>query len=90
VEGIGGVMKKMRVRMVKVGACVPEWEDERAKGEILGREVQARRRSWCGWCRRVVPSRRDYEVGRSGLGLGFMGGGNVTGTGWVGEGGESF
>jgi hypothetical protein len=66
VEGIGGVMKKMRVRMVKVGACVPEWEDERAKGEILGREVQGRRRSWCGWCRRVVPSRRDFEVGRGG------------------------
>jgi hypothetical protein len=63
VEGIGGVMKKMRVRMVKVGACVPEWDDERAKGEILGREVQGRRRSWCGWCRRVIPSRQDYEGG---------------------------
>lgn len=62
VEGIGGVMKKMRVRMVKVGACVPEWEDERAKGEILGREVQGRRRSWCGWCRRVIPSRTDFEM----------------------------
>lgn len=61
------MMKKMRVRMVKVGACVPEWEDERAKSEILGREVQARRRGWCGWCRRVVPSRWDYEVGRLGL-----------------------
>ncbi|KAK4152912.1 hypothetical protein C8A00DRAFT_15835 [Chaetomidium leptoderma] len=64
IEGIGGVMKKMRVRMVKVGACVPEWEDERAKGEILGREVQGRRRGWCGWCRRVVPSREDYDMDR--------------------------
>ncbi|KAK4127324.1 hypothetical protein N657DRAFT_677958 [Parathielavia appendiculata] len=63
VEGIGGVMKKLRVRMVKVGACVPEWDDERAKGEIFGREVQGRRRSWCGWCRRVIPSRKDYEAG---------------------------
>ncbi|KAK4241415.1 hypothetical protein C8A03DRAFT_30391 [Achaetomium macrosporum] len=61
IEGIGGVMKKKLVRMVKVGACVPEWDDERAKGEILGREVQGRRRSWCGWCRRVIPSRKDYE-----------------------------
>ncbi|KAL2138008.1 hypothetical protein VTI28DRAFT_7668 [Corynascus sepedonium] len=64
VEGIGGVMKNMRVRMVKVGACVPEWEDECAKREILGREVQGRRRSWCGWCRRVIPSRKDYEMDR--------------------------
>ncbi|KAK3296863.1 uncharacterized protein B0H64DRAFT_372295 [Chaetomium fimeti] len=64
VEGIGGVMKNMRVRMVKVGACVPEWEDERARGEILGREVQGKRRSWCGWCRRVIPSNKDYEMDR--------------------------
>ncbi len=61
VEGIGGVMKKMRVRMVKVGACVPEWDDERARGEILGREVQGKRRSWCGWCRRVIPAGEDLE-----------------------------
>lgn len=64
VEGIGGVMKNMRVRMVKVGACVPEWDDERARGEILGREVQGKRRSWCGWCRRVIPSCKDYEMDR--------------------------
>ena len=54
----------MRVRMVRVGACVPEWDDERAKGEIVGREVRALRRSWCGWCRRVIPSAIDYEAGR--------------------------
>lgn len=64
VEGIGGVMKNMRVRMVKVGACVPEWEDECARREILGREVQGKRRSWCGWCRRVIPSTKDYEMDR--------------------------
>ncbi|KXX76924.1 hypothetical protein MMYC01_208099 [Madurella mycetomatis] len=62
IEGIGGVMKKKLVRMVKVGACVPEWDDERVKGEILGREVQGRRRSWCGWCWRVIPSGKDYEA----------------------------
>lgn len=70
VEGIGGVMKNMRVRMVKVGACVPEWEDERARGEILGREVQGKRRSWCGWCRRVIPSGGDYERDRQADGKG--------------------
>jgi hypothetical protein len=70
VEGIGGVMKNMRVRMVKVGACVPEWDDERARGEILGREVQGKRRSWCGWCRRVIPSGVDYERDRQADGKG--------------------
>ncbi|KAK4104656.1 hypothetical protein N658DRAFT_418362 [Parathielavia hyrcaniae] len=70
VEGIGGVMKKLRVRMVKVGACVPEWDDERARGEVLGREVQGRRRSWCGWCRRVIPSRKDSEADRGSEGEG--------------------
>lgn len=62
IEGIGGVVKKKLLRMVKIGACVPEWEDERQKGEILGREVQGRRRSWCGWCWRVIPGRKDYET----------------------------
>lgn len=62
IEGIGGVVKKKLLRMVKIGACVPEWDDERQKGEILGREVQGRRRSWCGWCWRVIPDRKDYEV----------------------------
>ncbi|KAK4148058.1 uncharacterized protein C8A04DRAFT_23851 [Dichotomopilus funicola] len=70
VEGIGGVMKKMRVRMVKVGACVPEWEDERAKSEVLAREVHGKRRSWCGWCRRVIPSTVDYEADRHPEGAG--------------------
>ncbi|AEO63468.1 256ac23a-9a33-4183-9ee1-fb480e5b72b6 [Thermothielavioides terrestris] len=70
IEGIGGVMKKKLVRMVRVGACVPEWEDERAKGDILGREMQGLRRSWCGWCRRVIPSRKDYEMDRQAEGKG--------------------
>jgi hypothetical protein len=63
-------MKKKLVRMVRVGACVPEWEDERAKGDILGREMQGLRRSWCGWCRRVIPSRKDYEMDRQAEGKG--------------------
>lgn len=54
IEGIGGVMKKKRVKMVKVGACVPEFEDEKAEGRYLVREMEGRARSWCGWCHRVV------------------------------------
>ncbi|KAK3326355.1 hypothetical protein B0H66DRAFT_550738 [Apodospora peruviana] len=60
IEGIGGVMKQKLLRMVKVGACVPEWVDEKANGEILGREVRGAVRSWCGWCWRVIPGAKDY------------------------------
>lgn len=59
VEGIGGVMKKLVVKMVKVGACVPEFGDEKEMGKFLVREVDGRARSWCGWCWRVVPGVKD-------------------------------
>ncbi|KAI1207192.1 uncharacterized protein F4807DRAFT_436014 [Annulohypoxylon truncatum] len=62
IEGIGGVVKTKLMRMVRVGACVPEWEDEKNKGEILGREVSGRSRSWCGWCWRVIPGKKDWEA----------------------------
>ncbi|CAJ2503295.1 Uu.00g106890.m01.CDS01 [Anthostomella pinea] len=62
IEGIGGVVKTKLVRMMRVGACVPEWEDEKNKGEILGREVSGRSRSWCGWCWRVIPGMNDLEA----------------------------
>jgi len=55
-------MKKKLLRMVKVGACVPEWEDERTSGKILGRERVGLRRSWCGWCRRVIPAQKDWDA----------------------------
>ncbi|KAL7623407.1 hypothetical protein AAE478_007089 [Parahypoxylon ruwenzoriense] len=70
IEGIGGVVKTKLVRIVRVGACVPEWEDERNKGEILGREVSGRSRSWCGWCWRVIPGRKDWEGAKGGNGAG--------------------
>jgi len=66
IEGIGGVVKRKLLCMVRVGACVPEWEDEISKGVLLGREVDGRVRSWCGWCWRVIPSEKDRE----GLGSG--------------------
>ncbi|KAK7749193.1 hypothetical protein SLS62_008374 [Diatrype stigma] len=63
IEGIGGVVKTKLVRIVRVGACVPEWEDERHhSSQVLGREVSGRARSWCGWCWRVIPGKKDAEV----------------------------
>lgn len=59
IEGIGGVVKTKLVRMLRIGASVPEWEDEKNKGQILEREVSGGRRSWCGWCWRVIPGARD-------------------------------
>lgn len=59
IEGIGGVVKKKLVRMVKVGACVPEWEDEKSANKFLIREQEGKARSWCGWCWRVVPGAND-------------------------------
>ncbi|KAI0521802.1 hypothetical protein F5B22DRAFT_502789 [Xylaria bambusicola] len=61
IEGIGGVVKTKLVRMMRVGACVPEWEDERNGGRILEREVSGRKRSWCGWCWRVIPGAKDVS-----------------------------
>ncbi|KAG9231924.1 hypothetical protein BJ875DRAFT_486568 [Amylocarpus encephaloides] len=59
IEGIGGRLKKKLVRMVKVGACVPEWSDEEQQGEFLAREIDGQARSWCGWCWRAVPGAKD-------------------------------
>jgi hypothetical protein len=61
IEGIGGVVKKKLVRMVLVGACVTEWEDEKEQGRYLVREVEGRTRSWCGWCWRVIPGAKDKK-----------------------------
>ncbi|KAI0855231.1 hypothetical protein F4860DRAFT_507617 [Xylaria cubensis] len=63
IEGIGGIVKTKLVRMMRVGACVPEWEAEKNKGQILEREVSGGRRSWCGWCWRVIPGAKDKPNG---------------------------
>ncbi|CAK7267345.1 hypothetical protein SEPCBS119000_002501 [Sporothrix epigloea] len=42
IEGIGGVVKRKRVKMIRVGACVHDWEDELARGTILEREITGR------------------------------------------------
>jgi hypothetical protein len=59
IEGIGGRLKKKRVRMVKVGACVAEYEEERNHSRLLEREQQGALRSWCGWCWRVIPAAKE-------------------------------
>lgn len=67
IEGIGGIVKRKIVRMVRIGACVPEWEDEKSHynvpsaSRVLGHEVRGEIRSWCGWCLRVVPGQKDRE-----------------------------
>lgn len=61
IEGIGGKVKKKLVTMVKVGACVQDYEDEIEMGRCLAREIEGRQRSWCGWCRRVVRGRKDLR-----------------------------
>jgi hypothetical protein len=58
------VVKKKLVKMVKVGACVPEYEDEKARNDIMGREICGKVRSWCGWCWRVIPGQSDYDLAR--------------------------
>ncbi len=41
IEGIGGVVKKKRVRMVRVGACVPVWNPKRPAARFWGRRLTA-------------------------------------------------
>ncbi|ROV99616.1 hypothetical protein VPNG_07734 [Cytospora leucostoma] len=62
VEGIGNKIKSVKKKMVRVGACVPEWGDEKMSGQGLRREVNGQVRSMCGWCSRVLPSKEDYET----------------------------
>ncbi len=61
IEGIGGVVKKKVKRRVRVGAVVKEYEDERDAGNYLRREQQGLVRSWCAWCERVIPGKKDVE-----------------------------
>ncbi|KAL2758132.1 hypothetical protein ACRALDRAFT_2100159, partial [Sodiomyces alcalophilus JCM 7366] len=62
IVGIGGVVKRKLVRVVRVGACVPEWEDERSRSGLLRRERLGQIRSFCGWCCRVIPAKSDHTT----------------------------
>ena len=71
IEGIGGRVKRKLMRVVRVGACVPEWDDEKGTGSrVLGPEVKGCVRSWCGWCWRVIPGRKDIDEESSSVGSG--------------------
>ena len=62
IEGIGGRVKRKLVIMVRVGACVPEWDVEKGSGvRVLSPEASGSSRSWCGWCWRVIPGRKDLD-----------------------------
>ncbi|KAI3398405.1 hypothetical protein diail_9225 [Diaporthe ilicicola] len=62
VEGIGNKIKSVKITMVRVGGGVREWEDEKTSGQSLRREMTGQTRSWCGWCSRVIPGKKDYEA----------------------------
>jgi len=57
--GLGGVVKHKAKKRVMVGACVVEYEDERETGRYLLREENGSHRSWCGWCSRVIPAKKE-------------------------------
>lgn len=61
IVGIGGVVKQKSKKRVTVGACVVEHEDERETGKYLKREESGQHRSWCGWCWRVIPGKKDLQ-----------------------------
>ncbi|PNY28402.1 Uncharacterized protein TCAP_01662 [Tolypocladium capitatum] len=72
IEGIGGRVKRKLVRMVRVGACVPEWDDENGVGSrVLVPEVRGCTRSWCGWCWRVIPGKKDIDEEASSVASGW-------------------
>ena len=61
IEGIGGHLKTKSKKLVKVGATVYEFRDERESGKYLAREAEGDLRAWCSWCSRVCPGKRDTE-----------------------------
>ncbi|KAK8182673.1 hypothetical protein BC567DRAFT_158063 [Phyllosticta citribraziliensis] len=63
IEGIGGRRVMKVKKMVRIGAAVKEYEDEReSNNTYLGREKKGDNRAWCAWCNRLVPSRRDARA----------------------------
>lgn len=59
IEGVGGKVKSKSRKLVKVGATVYEFRDERESGKYLSREVNGELRSWCSWCSRVCPAKDE-------------------------------
>jgi len=59
IEGVGGKVKSKSRKLVKVGATVYEFLDEKKSGNYLSREVNGEMRSWCSWCSRVCPAKQE-------------------------------
>ena len=59
IVGIGGKVKKKITKEVLVGAVVKEYGDEMKTNNFLQREQEGANRSWCSWCARVVPGKKD-------------------------------
>lgn len=59
--GIGGQLKTKVKEKVCVGQAVKHYEDERSTGRYLSREQGGLNRSWCSWCARVIPGKKDLE-----------------------------
>ena len=66
IVGIGGKVKKKLKKRVLVGAIVKEYEEERTDGKFLRKEQEGTNRSWCSWCVRVIPGKKDEDrMGKS-------------------------
>jgi hypothetical protein len=61
IVGIGGQLKTKVKEKVRVGQAVKHYEDERSTGRYLSREQDGLNRSWCSWCARVIPGKKDLE-----------------------------
>ena len=61
IVGIGGQLKTKVKEKVVVGHPVKHYEDERSTGRYLSREQGGLNRSWCSWCARVIPGKKDLE-----------------------------
>lgn len=63
IEGVGGVVKRKAKKLVLIGRRVQEHEDERSGAvKYLSREEAGTVRSWCSWCERVIPSKKDVAA----------------------------
>ena len=62
IEGVGGRVRGKFKKMVRVGKTVEEYEEERDITDYLRREARQECRSWCGWCDRVVPGKKDQHL----------------------------
>ena len=62
IVGIGGKVKKKIKHKLMVGAAVKVYEDERVTHKFLQKEQEGSNRSWCSWCLRVVPGKKDLTA----------------------------